>query len=185
VIILETPRLNLIPLTRTMMTRRLETDTFSLSANLATGPSQVNFLPSWPGDALGMFRGKLKRMDDSTEDVFGSFAAILLEDGFAVAQLGIKGTPNEDGDQEIGYGFNEEVWGRGLATEAVTALSEYVSTLPGVQRVTAETATTNPASARVLEKVGFVQSGTSWDEEDGDLLVWAYEPASVQRTACD
>jgi RimJ/RimL family protein N-acetyltransferase len=36
----------------------------------------------------------------------------------------------------------------------------------------AETALTNPASARVLEKNGFVVTGTRIDPEDGALRCW-------------
>ncbi|AMM20805.1 hypothetical protein AX769_12470 [Frondihabitans sp. PAMC 28766] len=172
--ILQTPRLNLLPLTRAAMTRRLESDRFELEYQLSDGPATVEFPPSWPGDALGMFRGQLDRLDDDLDEAAGHFTAILLETKVAIGQLGTKGAPNDVGEQEIGYGFNREIWGRGLATEAVGALTAFVLTLPGVAAVTAETAVDNLASARVLAKVGFTQTGTSWDADDGDLLTWRF-----------
>lgn len=77
---------------------------------------------------------------------------------------------------EIGYGLNPGAWGRGYATEAVGALVTALLARPDVRRVTAQTATTNPASARVLEKLGFARVGTAWDEGDGDLILWARGP---------
>ncbi len=62
---------------------------------------------------------------------------------------------------KIGYGLNPEVWGQGHATEAVAVLVTALLARPEVRRVTAQTATTNPASARVLEKLGFERVSTA------------------------
>ncbi|WP_322618641.1 GNAT family N-acetyltransferase [Deinococcus terrestris] len=74
---------------------------------------------------------------------------------------------------EIGYGLNPDAWGQGYATEAVGALMTALLARPEVRRVTARTARTNPASARVLEKLGFVPVGAARDEADGDLTLRA------------
>jgi RimJ/RimL family protein N-acetyltransferase len=83
------------------------------------------------------------------------------------------------GAVEIGYGFAPADWGQGYATEAVRALTAHFLQESGVRTVTAQTAVANPASRRVLEKCGFRQTGTAWDEEDGDLLTWAVTPATL------
>jgi RimJ/RimL family protein N-acetyltransferase len=56
----------------------------------------------------------------------------------------------------------------------VGALVAWLHTRPGVQTVTAQTALHNRASERVLEKLGFVRTGVGWNEEDGELTVWAH-----------
>lgn len=61
---------------------------------------------------------------------------------------------------ELGYWLAEPFWGMGIMTEAVKALSEYALHELGFCRIYAEPYTTNPASARVLEKSGFVLEGT-------------------------
>jgi [ribosomal protein S5]-alanine N-acetyltransferase len=60
---------------------------------------------------------------------------------------------------ELGYWLAEPFWGKGIMTEAVRALSEYALNELGFCRIFAEPYTTNLASARVLEKSGFVLEG--------------------------
>jgi len=60
----------------------------------------------------------------------------------------------------LGYCFTEAAWGRGYATEAAGALLRWAFDTLDLNRVQAETDTRNLASARVLEKLGFVREGT-------------------------
>lgn len=57
---------------------------------------------------------------------------------------------------ELGYWLGEPYWGRGLMTEAVKAAVEYGFTELRLKRIFAGVFETNPASAKVLEKAGFV-----------------------------
>ncbi len=56
---------------------------------------------------------------------------------------------------EIGYWIAEPWWGKGIATRAVRAVTEYGFTKLGLVRIFAQVFEWNPASARVLEKAGF------------------------------
>jgi RimJ/RimL family protein N-acetyltransferase len=60
----------------------------------------------------------------------------------------------------IGFCFNEWVWGQGYATESARALVEWAFNTLDLNRIHSETDTRNIASARVLEKLGFVREGT-------------------------
>jgi RimJ/RimL family protein N-acetyltransferase len=60
----------------------------------------------------------------------------------------------------MGYCFDDAAWGHGYATEAAQALLEWGFNTLDMNRVQAETDTRNGASARVLEKLGFVREGT-------------------------
>jgi len=53
---------------------------------------------------------------------------------------------------EIGYWLGEAYWGRGIATEALRAMTEYVFTTFDLCRLQAGVFEWNPASMRVLEK---------------------------------
>jgi RimJ/RimL family protein N-acetyltransferase len=57
---------------------------------------------------------------------------------------------------EIGYWLAEPFWGRGIATEALAAVTSYAIETHGFTRVFAVPFATNPASCRVLEKAGYV-----------------------------
>jgi RimJ/RimL family protein N-acetyltransferase len=162
--LLSTERLVLAPLTRTVMERRIARESFTLPLD---GVGGVSFPSSWPGEALRMFRSFLATGDDVVRD---TFVAIDRASLVAVGQLGVVGAPTRDGAYEIGYGFGMS--GRGYATEAAAALIEHLLSRPEVAVVTAKTAVWNLASERVLEKNGFVETGTGWDEDDGDLILW-------------
>lgn len=62
-------------------------------------------------------------------------------------------------EREIGYWIARPLWGRGYATQAARMiLAEAFSTLD-VDRIHAGFFTDNPASGRILEKLGFEPSG--------------------------
>jgi RimJ/RimL family protein N-acetyltransferase len=62
------------------------------------------------------------------------------------------------GAVELGYWIARPFWGRGIATEACTALIAIARALD-LQRVEGSHFLDNPASGRVLEKLGFEPSG--------------------------
>ncbi|HEY1871473.1 MAG TPA: GNAT family N-acetyltransferase [Chitinophagaceae bacterium] len=56
---------------------------------------------------------------------------------------------------EIGYFVGEEYWGKGIATEAIRQMVDYVKKEFDVVRIFAEVFEYNKASMKVLEKNGF------------------------------
>jgi RimJ/RimL family protein N-acetyltransferase len=60
---------------------------------------------------------------------------------------------------EFGYWLAEELWGKGIMTEAVTALVNYCFENFSLNRIFASAYANNPASVRVLEKAGFTFEG--------------------------
>jgi RimJ/RimL family protein N-acetyltransferase len=77
--------------------------------------------------------------------------------GEAVGSIGFTLHPNvERVSAEMGYWLGEAFWGRGIMTDAVRALTRYAIAAHGLTRVYAVPFEWNPASARVLEKAGFV-----------------------------
>ena len=61
-----------------------------------------------------------------------------------------------EGDLEVTYWVDRAMWGRGIATAALTALLDIVTTRP----IHARAAADNAASLRVLERCGFAPKGT-------------------------
>ena len=88
---------------------------------------------------------------------------IDLRDGTHIGDLCFKGL-NPNGMAEIGYGILENYQGLGYATEAVNAAVMWALKQRGVTRVEAEAEPENKASQRVLEKCGFVPTGTVGEE---------------------
>lgn len=62
------------------------------------------------------------------------------------------------GAVELGYWIARDHWGRGFATESATALLDIARALR-LERLDASFFADNPASGRVLEKLGFAATG--------------------------
>jgi len=60
---------------------------------------------------------------------------------------------------EIGYWLSEEFWGRGSATDALIVVSAHAFANHDICRLYAHVFEWNQASARVLEKAGYVFEG--------------------------
>lgn len=80
--------------------------------------------------------------------------------GEAAGGIGLM--PQDDvneGTAEIGYWLGEAVWGRGVATAAVAAVTRRALTALGYRRLFATVFGRNGASQRVLEKCGYRREG--------------------------
>ncbi len=62
---------------------------------------------------------------------------------------------------ELGYWIGKPYWGCGYATEAAAALIEHGFEVDGLAYLTAGHFADNPASARVIEKLGFARAETA------------------------
>ena len=85
---------------------------------------------------------------------------------------------------ELGYWLAEPYWGRGILSEAVPAFTEWAVREFELLRVEAIVFEWNPASARVLEKAGYVREGTLRRSavKDGQVIdrwVYAYVVGEV------
>lgn len=81
-------------------------------------------------------------------------------DGEAVGGIGFTVQPDvAHRSAEIGYWLGEKFWGRGIATEALKAVTEYAFANYDLCRLYAHVFEWNPASARVLEKAGYQLEG--------------------------
>jgi len=77
----------------------------------------------------------------------------------------------------MGYCLDDAAWGHGYATEAAGAVLRWAFDTLDLNRVQAEADTRNAASARVLEKLGFVHEGTLREDcvVNGDVSdSWVY-----------
>jgi RimJ/RimL family protein N-acetyltransferase len=73
---------------------------------------------------------------------------------------------------ELGYWLGEQFWGRGIMTEAVGVFTHFCFDKFSLRRIYAEPFANNRASARVLEKSGFLFEGQLKNNvfKDGKLL---------------
>ena len=83
-----------------------------------------------------------------------------VSDGAFVGWCGLTRWNPDFRSAALGYCLAEAAWGHGFATEGAAALLTWAFETLDLNRVQAETDTRNLASARVLEKLGFVREGT-------------------------
>ena len=116
----------------------------------------------------------IKSQAHKTLGEVGGYQQIGIErrsDGKLIGDCALKLQSGEPRIAEIGYTINRHFQGQGYATEAVRALiGELFSNLE-VHKVVALVDVRNPASSRVLEKLGFTREGhlrqSYYDEVDG------------------
>jgi RimJ/RimL family protein N-acetyltransferase len=130
--------------------------------------------PIWPEDATALFEAvadesivrNLARVPwpytqcDAAQfaglehdELHPNFMLMLRTDG-APKLVGSCGLADRDGEVELGYWLARPYWGQGLATEAARAVVGVAKAL-GHERLVSGHFTDNPASGRVLRKVGF------------------------------
>lgn len=83
--------------------------------------------------------------------------AIETKTAGLVGTIGLSRT--ESSSMEIGYWIGEPYWSKGIASEAARVLIEFGFDILGIERLTASHYKGNPASGRVLTKVGFRETG--------------------------
>ncbi len=80
---------------------------------------------------------------------------------------------------EIGYCIGENYWNKGIATEALKTVINYMFDVVGMHRIQAKHDAKNPASGKVMEKSGMNFEGTMKharlhkDNSWGDTNIWA------------
>ncbi|UCM88228.1 GNAT family N-acetyltransferase [Streptomyces marincola] len=149
---LRTPRLRLRPFA--------ETDTDTLFAL----HSRAHVMRYWDSPPWSE-RARAERFIATCRKVAdeGTGARVVIErasDGAFVGWCGLTSWNPVHRSASLGYCLDDAMWGRGYATEAAHALLRWAFDTLDLNRVQAEADTRNAASARVLEKVGFVREGT-------------------------
>ena len=86
----------------------------------------------------------------------GRFAWVISEAGNSEA-IGVVLLMVNDGKAEIHFGIAPLRWGRGLATESVQAVMDWIATSSNINEVTTVCDHAHTASANVLSKSGFTR----------------------------
>lgn len=96
-----------------------------------------------------VYQNALDHLQDSEQ---GYYLTAALHDGTLVGSA--CAFPNEEDMVDIGYCVHQNFWHQGYGSELVALLLEWLAAL-GAKQVTAEVATENIPSRKLLEKFGF------------------------------
>ncbi|MEX0655401.1 MAG: GNAT family N-acetyltransferase [Phycisphaeraceae bacterium] len=97
------------------------------------------------------------------------FAITLRDSADLIGAVGLTITPR-DHHAELGYWIGKPFWNQGYATEAGQAVIAHGFNTLGLHRIFATHLTRNPASGRVMQKLGMIREGVmrqhvrKWDE---------------------
>jgi len=102
---------------------------------------------------------------------FGTFSVIERESGVYVGNIGLfrlrRGLGDGfDGHPEAGWIVGHKLWGRGYATEAMTAALHWFEHAHGIRRTVCMIAPGNSASERIAAKLGYLPTRVA--EHRGD-----------------
>ena len=106
-------------------------------------------------DGIDFISSMLSANEDET------FAFAITLDDKVIGSIGVFRQQNiHRQTAEMGYYIAEEYWGKGIMTDAVKQICEYVFKNSDILRIYAEPFAYNTGSCRVLEKAGFQYEGT-------------------------
>ncbi len=106
-------------------------------------------------DGIDFISSMLSANEDET------FAFAITLDDKVIGSIGVFRQQNiHRQTAEMGYYIAEEYWGKGIMTDAVKQICEYVFENSDILRIYAEPFAYNTGSCRVLEKAGFQYEGT-------------------------
>ena len=162
---LETPRLLLRP---------MRADDLELDALLGifTDPLVLTAFDTTPFDRTQMQRWRQRNLAHQTQHGYGLFAVLLKESGELIGDCGLEQMEVEGAMQaELGYDLRSDHWGRGLATEAASAVRDFAFEQLQLPHLIGLIRQGNFASCRVAEKVGLRHDS---DLTQHGVVYWLY-----------
>ncbi|MFI7355584.1 GNAT family N-acetyltransferase [Streptomyces avidinii] len=89
-----------------------------------------------------------------------SFAVLTAADGALLGSVTLRWVDRADGLAMIGYWIHPAARGRGVATRATTAVTDWAFRTAGARRIEIAHAVGNEASCRVARRCGYLPEGT-------------------------
>jgi len=146
--------------------------------NWASDPEVCRYLAWEPYESLSETERTLEKWAACANDPKNYHWAIEYG-GHAIGSISVVEMKDESLSCEIGYCVGRAYWGRGIMTEALTAVLDFLFGEVGFNRVMAKHDAQNRASGRVMQKAGMRPEGAMReakrrrDGSFGDLLLYS------------
>ncbi len=142
---------------RLLLRRPGDGDAAAVFESFGADPEVTRFLTWRPhgsiADAEAALAARLERLASGVEYSW------MIELSETRRLVGVVSAWFEDDAAELGFVLARAQWNRGITTEAVLVIRDWVFTSSAVSHVWATCDVENRASARVLEKAGFTNGG--------------------------
>ena len=164
---------------RLILRRFVESDAEAMFQNLASSAENLAYVTWNPHPNLDVTRNSIRNWVASYVNPNYYKWAICLKENpeQVIGDISIVAMDKNDSSCEIGYILGKNYWGRGMMTEALKAVLDFCFTRAGFQKVRARYASLNPASGRVMKKVGMsylktVANGVERKDYVADLIYY-------------
>jgi len=147
--------------TQRLILRRLKPDDaphmVTLAGDYDVAKMTLNIPHPYPADGASKFIKRSQYAWDAGERY--GFAIVLKETDTFMGVIGI--IPEyQHYRAEVGYWIGKPYWGNGYVTEALKRVIQFGFETLDLNRIDAAHRSDNPASGRVMEKVGMIYEGT-------------------------
>ena len=151
---IETPRL--------ILRRAIREDSEPMFRNWASDPEVTKFL-TWPPHAnIGVTQTVLECwLAEYEKAAYYQWMIVLKEIGEPIGSISVVRQNDAVEEAEIGYCIGSAWWHKGIVSEALAAVIEYLFTEVGMNRIAARHDPNNPHSGGVMRKCGMVYEGTT------------------------
>ena len=151
---IETPRL--------ILRRAVREDAEVMFRNWASNPEVTKYL-TWPTyrtvetayPILDLWIEGYEKPD------FYQWMIVLKEIGEPIGSISVVRQNDRVEEAEIGYCLGSQWWHRGIMSEALAAVIDYLFTEVGMNRIAARHDPNNPHSGGVMRKCGMIYEGTT------------------------
>ena len=140
--------------TQRLILRELTPDDAQFAFDLNSDYEVLKYTGDEPFDSVEDARTFLENYSDYQRNGFGRWGVVLKETGKLIGWCGLK-RDRETQEVDLGYRFFQESWNKGYATEASVACLEIGKNNFGLEHIVARARKENPASYKVMEKLGF------------------------------
>jgi len=128
-----------------------------LASDREIAATTMSIAHPYPADGAERWINTHQERFEHGENVF--FAITRRADGALLGSIGLGPRPAHQ-RAEMGYWLGREYWNQGYTSEAAAAVLGYGFTTLGLHRIFAEHMTHNPASGRIMQKIGMTYEGT-------------------------
>ena len=151
-----------IETSRLILRRACLEDAEPMFRNWASDPEVTKFL-TWPAHSSiavsEMVIGSW--LQEYEKDSYYQWMIVLKAIGEPIGSISVVRQNDRVEEAEIGYCIGSQWWHKGIMSEALSAVIEYLFTEVGINRVTARHDPNNPHSGGVMRKCGMKYEGTN------------------------
>ena len=140
--------------------RRLElADAEKMFRNWTSDDKVTRFLRWDAHKAISDTKDMIQQWVDGYQENSTYYWGIYLKDGEMIGSIGITITSEYDSKGELGYKIGSRWWNQGYSSEAARAVIAYMFRNTDIERIESYSSVENPASSRVMEKIGMHYEG--------------------------